>query len=961
MPSSSAFQDEQPGGLPQQQAGKTSIARHYSKLRSTVTSPVLIPTNASTKAIFNLARSKTSPSGFQLGSQPSPGSTTGFVAGSGSGSSSTSPYSLSSLNSSVDNVFKTLFRKTRLLSNDQQLVQTEGPITKNFDDVTSPTSSANSLYDPVDSNSCINNIFEIDELSLSDAVGADSIPSNGSSLPLAHRDPSPTEFEAPEVPKVLVESGLPLLRITHKKKVHRVFKIDIDNALLYWNNKSSSRMSLDKIQQIKISQDAKNYREEYKISKEHAEKWATIIYNDIATDKLKALHIIASSPEDFQLFISTLTNLVNKRRELMKLLSISSDHFAKIHWKNYILKDCTRIEKKELLSFDDVVKLTTRLHINIDINSLHEIFNQNDLNMKGFLNFTEFQRFVKVLKTRSEIVTIFNDLVRDNDTLSYETFESFLINVQKMNNNQTILKIFEKFSAGKSFLSFDDFNNYITSTYCSALQKSSLEDNDEYFSKPINEYFISSSHNTYLLGRQVGGSSSIEAYTKALQRGCRSIEIDIWDGDQGPVVSHGRTFTSSVNLIDVLENIRKYAFIVTPFPLILSLEVHCKAEYQLVIVEQLKDIFGESLVTERINLQNFKLPSPLELKHRILVKVKKTKENSSLSNRSFSSTNEEFMTTTTTTSGGEEIIEKDTKKVTSTKKYKTKIIPELSALGVYMLGLKFINFSLPESKTFNHIFSFSEKSFNSMIKDSEKNYLINKHNRSYLMRVYPSGMRYNSSNFNPIQFWKAGVQMVATNWQTFDEGQLINEAMFNNSSSKSGYVLKPESLRNVNPNSKFRLLHNLNQNHNQVIKFSIEIISAQYLPRPKELKQEDSFDPYMVFEIIDPKLVEGELQVTDLNSNRTQLSNNGIFTTRAIKANGFNPIYNYRIEGKIIDNNGLNFLKIVLKTGEIQFAVFCCKLDQLQQGYRHLPLYDFKGEEYIFSTLFIKFDYEQPT
>lgn len=96
---------------------------------------------------------------------------------------------------------------------------------------------------------------------------------------------------------------------------------------------------------------------------------------------------------------------------------------------------------------------------------------------------------------------------------------------------------------------------------------------------------------------------------------------------------------------------------------------------------------------------------------------------------------------------------------------KSKMSPALLALLVYTVGVKCRGINKKEEYPPEHMFSLSETAANKLIRFSMWDLI--KHTKGHLVRIYPKGMRFTSTNYEPHRFWASGTQLVAMNWQTF--------------------------------------------------------------------------------------------------------------------------------------------------------------------------------------------------
>ncbi|XP_061207658.1 1-phosphatidylinositol 4,5-bisphosphate phosphodiesterase eta-2 [Neopsephotus bourkii] len=428
-----------------------------------------------------------------------------------------------------------------------------------------------------------------------------------------------------------MQTGTQMIKLRGSSKgLVRFYYLDEHKSCIRWRpsrKNEKAKISIDSIQEVCEGKQSEIFQR-YADGSFDPNCCFSIYYGD----HMESLDLVSSSGEEARTWITGLKYLM---AGISDEDSLSKRQRTRDQWLKQTFDEADK-NGDGSLSINEVLQLMHKLNVNLPRQKVKQMFKEADTDdNQGTLGFDEFCAFYKMMSTRRDLYLLMLTYSNHKDHLDADDLRRFLETEQKMTNvtKEQCLEIINKFepcleNKKEGALGIDGFTNYMRSPSGDIFNPEHYQVNQD-MSYPLSHYFITSSHNTYLMGDQLMSQSRVDMYAWVLQSGCRCVEVDCWDGPDGePIVHHGYTLTSKILFKDVIETINKYAFIKNEYPVILSIENHCSVIQQKKMAQYLTEILGDKLDLSSVhNDDSTTLPSPASLKGKILVKGKKLPAN----------------------------------------------------------------------------------------------------------------------------------------------------------------------------------------------------------------------------------------------------------------------------------------------------------------------------------------------
>ncbi|CAM6027244.1 unnamed protein product [Sphagnum balticum] len=386
---------------------------------------------------------------------------------------------------------------------------------------------------------------------------------------------------------------------------------------------------------------------------------------------------------------------------------------------------------------------------------------------------------------------------------------------QKQQQLEGLLHLQPRRKQEEQGLSLESFFDLLINASLNAAYSSGTVHQD--MTEPLAHYFIYTGHNSYLTGNQINSKCSVEPIKAALKQGVRAIELDLWPNSakDGIQVLHGNTLTAPVEFDKCISAIKENAFVASQYPVIITLEDHLTSNLQKKAAEILMDILGSILYQPDTEEAMTEFPDPESLKGRIIVSTKPPKEYL------------EAVMTTSAIPPTKELEKKDALE----EREVSSCIPNITASNSGLLEQamavtavddedEMIEENIPNGKinlSYTRLItirsgkpsgysvhevltlqeaavrriSLSEQALEKVAKSYPNDLVL--FTQRNIVRVYPKGLRVDSSNYSPLVAWTHGAQMVAFNMQGYGRPLWLFQGLFR-ANGGCGYVKKPKFL-----------------------------------------------------------------------------------------------------------------------------------------------------------------------
>uniref|UniRef100_A0A672PC28 Phosphoinositide phospholipase C n=1 Tax=Sinocyclocheilus grahami TaxID=75366 RepID=A0A672PC28_SINGR len=381
----------------------------------------------------------------------------------------------------------------------------------------------------------------------------------------------------------------------------RTFQVKLETRQIIWTrgtDKVEGEIDIREIKEIRMGQKSRDFERYVEDSTARPDQAHCFVILYGTEFRLKALSLAATSDEEMVMWVKGLTWLVSDTLRSPTPLQIE-------RWlrKQFYAVDRSREDR---ISCKDLKSMLCQVNYRVpNMKFLREKLPDGELR-NGDVSYSHFAQLYRSLMFDAQKSVSHTLIERPEQKISLEDFQNFLIEHQKelwATDNNKVQEFMLHYlkdplrEIEQPYFHQDEFLTYLFSKENTIWDVQLDQVRPEDMNNPLSHYWISSSHNTG------------QVHTEASQGSIKEV-------------------ASSCCASGTEAGFKKQTHESCHYPIILSIEDHCSIVQQRNMATYFKKVFGEMLLTKAVDISADGLPSPNQLKRKILIKHKKLAEGS---------------------------------------------------------------------------------------------------------------------------------------------------------------------------------------------------------------------------------------------------------------------------------------------------------------------------------------------